>query len=307
MGKWKSSKKQRMIAEAQNLLSQYGKMTVRQIYYKLVVKGLLRNTRSQYNTYDVNLRDARRDGTIDPRDILDTTHQIHNKLNFYSSPKDFLKCLELTVQSSSDRYHMDLWKNQNKYLAIFLEKDALARIFVEVAEPYQVPIVVARGNASDSQLVDFIDYMRNTSGVQNPYTLIQVYSDLDPEGDVIAGDIIAKDETQPQLDRRLHAYGFYNFKTEREAILPHQIKPYNLQKNIPDLAKTLKDTNAPQFYKLHGNHDFYELDAFDTNDLKRIIRTNIEKHIAFPIWTRDLALETKNRQKIDKILKNVKI
>lgn len=291
-----------MIAEAQNLLSQYGKMTIRQIYYKLVVKGLLRNTRSQYNTYDVNMRDARRDGEIDPRDILDTTHFIANKIDTYSSPKSYLSTLNTHVHSLGQYYHLDLWRNQSQYLAIFVEKDALARIFEEVARPYQVPVIIARGNSSDSQLVDFIDY------AQNRYYKIQVYSDLDPQGDVIAGDIIAKDETEPQLDRRLHAYKYYNFTTEREGILSHQIgKPYNLQKNIPDAKKILKDTNAPQFFKLHGNYDFYELDAFDTNDLKLIIKTNIEKHIVFPIWNKDLALETKNRKKIDKILKNVSI
>jgi hypothetical protein len=248
---------------------------------------------------------ARRNGTIDPRMILDTTHHIANKIHTFSNPKHFFTFVRVWLDLTSENYHSDLWGNQGQYLAIFVEKDALARIFEEVAEPYQVPIVVARGNSSDSQLVDFIDYMN--SKPMNQSTLIQVYSDLDPQGDVIAGDIIAKNEIQPQLDRRLHAYGFHNFKTEREAILSPQITPYSLQKNIPDLAKTMRDTNAPQFYKLHGNYDFYELDAFDTNDLKLIIRSNIEDHIVFPIWNRDLALETKNRQKIDKILENVKI
>jgi hypothetical protein len=303
----KMVKKRSQIAEANILLSQYGKMTIRQIYYKLVVKGIIKNSRSSYNSYNKNMVDARRNGNIDPRQILDSTRYIANKTHTSSKPQDFLNVVKIWLSNISDEYHSDLWKNQTRYLAIFVEKDALARIFEEVAKPYQVPVIVARGNGSDSQILDFIDYIKPKCQTAKKDVLIQVYSDLDPEGDVIAGDIISKKETEPQLDRRLHAYGFYNFSTSREAIKIPQIKAYNLQKNIPDMAKMARDTNSKAFNKLHGNYDCYELDAFDTDDLKNLIDVNILKHTDPLIWKRDSNLEDKSRKKIDKMLKKVNI
>lgn len=273
-------KKRNKIAEANRLLNQYGKMTIRQIYYKLVVKGVITNSRSSYNTYDTDMCDARRKGIIDPRKILDSIRLIENKVTPFINTDHFMRFMKFWVPRQHEIYNLDLWQSQPNYTAIFIEKDALARIVSEVAKPYQVPVIIARGNGSDSQLVDFIDYINGRGTTQS--TIIQVYSDIDPEGDVIAGNIIGKKYTEPQLDRRLHAYKFYNFKTVQEGLLVSQVKNHKyIQPNLADKAKMLRDKNLPAFVRLHGNTDFYELDALEMNDFKQIIKDNIEKHIIY--------------------------
>lgn len=269
-------KKRNIIAEANRLLSQYGEMTIRQIYYKLVVKGVITNNRSSYNAYDVNMCDARRTNQIDPRKILDSVRLIENKISPFSDVNHFIRDVKLWIPMLNKHYNLDLWSTQENYTAIFIEKDALARIVSEVARPYQVPVIIARGNGSDSQLVDFIDHVKG----RTQKTIIQIYSDIDPEGDVIAGDIIKQGETEGQLERRLHAYKFYNFRIVREGLLDSQVKAYTLQKNLVDIDKISRDTNILSFYYQRGNIDCYELDALEMNDFKQIIKDNIEKHIA---------------------------
>ena len=56
------------------------------------------------------------------------------------------------LQVARDSYRRAIWANQDAYVQVWLEKDALAGTVRRVTDPYDVPLVVTRGYASLSLL-----------------------------------------------------------------------------------------------------------------------------------------------------------
>jgi hypothetical protein len=108
--KWKWTDYQiiklKWVLEILEELSAYKPLTLRQVYYQLVGKGLIENKVSQYNMLSALLKWARIDGYISWNDIEDRVrayHDLsgwHNSDNFIeASLRSFLKGTEEIFQS----------------------------------------------------------------------------------------------------------------------------------------------------------------------------------------------------------------
>jgi hypothetical protein len=60
--------------------------------------------------------------------------------------------IERGVEIFAEAYRRDVWINQNDYVEIWLEKDALAGVVYGVTEEFDVPLMVSRGYSSLSYL-----------------------------------------------------------------------------------------------------------------------------------------------------------
>ena len=60
----KHAKTLRLVGQAENILSAHHPMTVRQVYYQLVSRQVIKNSRSQYQAVSNALVDARKKGVI---------------------------------------------------------------------------------------------------------------------------------------------------------------------------------------------------------------------------------------------------
>jgi len=131
------------------------KMTVRQIYYRLVSKKVIPNITQAYSRFDgilVNLR--RRHPNVDAR-IVDRTRPLF-------------------------KGEISLWKSQKNYVEIWLEKDALSSLVRQVTSIYGCALQVTRGYPS-------LSVIRDLSGrVPNGCRLVILYlGDFDPSGEDI--------------------------------------------------------------------------------------------------------------------------
>jgi len=73
------TKKDKILKAVQNVISSYTqKLTLRQIYYRLVSKLVIKNTISQYKYLSRILEDARKDGLIPYKAIEDRTRDVNN-------------------------------------------------------------------------------------------------------------------------------------------------------------------------------------------------------------------------------------
>ena len=90
----------------------------------------------------------------------------------WSDLDDFM----LTVK---DAYNKDVWEYQDKYIEVFLEKDALSGIFADITQLYGITLCVGRGYNSWSA---YKEANNRFKAMAKPVTILY-FGDFDPFGD----------------------------------------------------------------------------------------------------------------------------
>ncbi len=72
--------------------------------------------------------------------------------------------IEHAIEATARTYRRALWDDTDAYAEIWLEKDALAGVVVDVTEKYDVPLMVARGYSSLSFLYSAAEAMAGRTG-----------------------------------------------------------------------------------------------------------------------------------------------
>jgi hypothetical protein len=232
----------------------YGKMTLRQIFYKLVSEGILINDKSDSNDLSKILCKLRREGRIDPEMIIDTTREIIYQKP-YKDPQHFIqKFNQLILDLIDVEFSLEIWQDQICFPIILLEKHALESFFKEVAIPYHVPLIVSRGYTSHTKMYE----LEKLIPQRKPLVFI-TFSDYDPSGKTMASSL-------PKILEE--CIPFFQTHTVVGALTDQQIKQYNL----PMITKEYKVKGS----KRKVRKQICELDALDPNDLRQIIRESIE-------------------------------
>jgi hypothetical protein len=241
------------------IVEQMQPMTVRQIFYQATVKGIVEKTESGYTKVQTDLVKMRRSGLLPYGWIADNTRW-QRKPATYGSVEEALK-------DTAQFYRKSLWSTADAYVEVWLEKDALAGVIYPVTQEYDVPLMVARGYASLSFLHSAAEAINDVAKPVYIYHL----GDFDPSGVNAAHKI---DETLRELAP------FADITFERLAVTPDQIDIFGL----PSRPTKKSDPRSKAF---HG--ESVELDAFEPDDLRSLVREAIEKHL--PRYELDILLE----------------
>ena len=127
------------------VLSDENPMTVRQVFYRLVSLGVIEKTENEYkSTVCRLLTDMRRGGDVPYRWIADNTRWMRKPATYSN--------LEQAIQETAQFYRRRLWDDQEVYVEIWLEKDALSGVLYPITAKYDVPLMVTRGYPSLSFL-----------------------------------------------------------------------------------------------------------------------------------------------------------
>jgi hypothetical protein len=146
-------------------------MTVRQVFYQLVSRGVIAKTEAEYKATVVRLLGLmRRDGDISFGWIADNTRWMR-KPRTYSS-------VEQALRRTAEAYRRSLWDNQDVYVEVWLEKDALAGVLYQVTEEWDVPLMVTRGYPSLSYLYEAAEAI----GAKGKPACLYYFGDYDPSG-----------------------------------------------------------------------------------------------------------------------------
>ena len=130
-------KTQQIIEVAVEVLRNQKPMTVRQVYYQLVARQVIENSRSQYQAVSNALVDARKNGDI-PWEWIEDRLRRPRSVSMWPGLPDF-------ANAAINTYRRNVWESQRRYVEFWLEKDALSGIFEEILEPYGVTLNVGRG------------------------------------------------------------------------------------------------------------------------------------------------------------------
>ena len=157
-------------AAVAQVLEEIQPATVRQLYYQLVSRAVIDKTEAAYKGLVHNLTVMRRAHEI-PFDWLADNTRWMRKPRTYRSLKDML-------EREQEFYRRALWDDQDAYVEIWLEKDALAGVLVDVTDQWDVPLMVTRGYPS-------LSYLHSAASLiaeKHKPTYLYYFGDLDPSG-----------------------------------------------------------------------------------------------------------------------------
>lgn len=274
------------VIEVLTELDDYKPLTLRQIYYQLVGKGYIENKVSQYTMLSNLLKWARIEGYIAWEDIEDRVRTYHD-LTGWSSSDNFIRDeLEYFLEG----YKRNLLQSQDKYVEVWIEKDALSSIFTRVAEGYTIPVVVCRGFSSVSFLNDFRTRLNN---YESKRKLMLYFGDFDPSG----VEMLTAMKTT-----LMEELGVNEIEFKRVALLREDIFTYHLPHNPDALKKT--DTRAKKHLETYGELAV-ELDALRPDVLEQKIRTAIEAELDINTFNQEVEKHNEEFDKLNNLKKKV--
>jgi hypothetical protein len=116
--------------------------TVRRVFYLLESRGAVTKTDPGYRLVQRRVLDLRRSGDLPYNWIADGSRW-HIKSPSWNTAEDAPK-------DAVSSYRRSQWQNQNVYVEVWSEKDAIAEIILEVTDLWDVPLMIARGFSSET-------------------------------------------------------------------------------------------------------------------------------------------------------------
>ena len=244
-----------------------GDKTIRRIFYRCVANNIIPNTLTNYKLLDQVLAEWRRNGFRDDDEftkggfilaldeIVDEGREI-DRLDTWDSLGDFLK-------DARHWHRRSIWTDHDERPVILLEKRALAPLFREVTQEYQVPLVPLGGNASHSLLGDIIDMVDEWD--HEARTFFYCFGDFDPHGKMIME--VAERDIQ-FFSREVQAVEFETVALTREQVRRYRLPP-----------QPLKESNIAHTWSGDETVELDALDALHPEVLPQLIREVILRHL----------------------------
>ncbi|NIA09555.1 MAG: hypothetical protein GWP10_07470 [Nitrospiraceae bacterium] len=290
--RWKWTPKQlarsTQVEKIVNELKEYWPLTLRQIYYQLVAKNLIGNTKSQYTMLSTLIKQMRLDGVL-PWDVIeDRTRRVSGKRGF-DNPVQFIN---QQVKGFLKGYSRCLVQDQENYVEIWVEKDALSRIFENIAWTYCIRCVTCKGFMSATFINDYALRAKKAQA-QGQQPVVLYFGDLDPSG------VKMFESTQDSL---WFEHDLKDIEYQRIALNPEQVKEYNLPISVDAIKE--KDPRTPDYRKKYGNVAV-ELDALHPKLLEDLTTNALAEVLDIELMLVHQDLQKKDQAKIEELKSKV--
>lgn len=117
-------------------------LTLRQLFYQFVSRGLIPNKDSEYKRLGSIINDARLAGLIDWEHITDRTRNLRGNAH-WEQPQDIMR-------SAAYSFAIDKWADQDYRPEVWIEKDALVGVIEGVCKTLDIDFFSCRGYTSQS-------------------------------------------------------------------------------------------------------------------------------------------------------------
>lgn len=289
-------KKEDVIARVKEVIGQYKiRLTLRQIYYRLVSSQFIPPTRSGYVRLSKILVYARLKGLIPIDAMVDRTrrsiggdYEYHNHEQYFNDSFDYFK-------NCQDYYNLPFWLKQLHYIEVWLEKDALSSLFNEVTKKYHVKIVPVRGYSSVTFLYEACKRLKKIQTEQKEKEIVVLFfGDFDPSGLDIERVVLE------YLEKFGVDLGVQFERFSRVALNLEHVQNYQLPPNPTKKA----DPRAETYISQYGDV-CWELDAIEPLELQRILGDSIVKYLDKSILAERNEKQERLREEIKKMVEEV--
>lgn len=255
-------------------------LTLRQVYYQLVARDVIPNTERSYKNLGNLISDARLAGYIDWEAIEDRTRMLRSN-SHWSSPGSI-------IRSAAHSFAYDKWADQDYYVEVWVEKDALVGVVGQICSRMDVPYFSCRGYVSQTEMWVASQRLIEMTKTRGQTPVILHLGDHDPSGVDMSRDIVD----------RLDIFGIQpNFR--RIALNMDQIEEY-----LPPPNPTkLTDSRASGYIDLHG-YECWELDALRPEVMEALIRTHVEEFCDQERFDNVLEAEGEARETLNNVAQN---
>jgi len=264
------SRRDDLVVAVNRIIGEYAgmRLTLRQIYYRLVAAQVFPNRVSSYKLLSDVLARAREKGQVPWDAIEDRTREIHDGYGEDRNAPDHFNIFWNYIRDMDKKYEMPRWHGQPTKVFVMLEKEALYEVFREITDAEGIDLVPLRGYSSVTLLNQFSERLQAFGGDDRSLRILY-FGDFDPSGENI----------EESAADTLREYGA-DFEIERIAITEDQIAEYDIP---PAPAKTT-DSRYAAFEARHGEAIQVELDAIEPRTLQGFIRDAISEY-----WDEDAA------------------
>lgn len=275
------------------------KLTLRQLYYQLVSRDIIPNKQSEYAKIGNLLKKGRMAGVVD-------WDAIEDRLRKPQIPY-WVHGVEDALQDTINQYRLDRLQDQEVYIEVWSEKDALSGILYRVTSKYQVNLVINRGYGSITAIYDA--YRRFKRQIEAGKTTHLLYfGDHDASGLDMVRDIKERMyqffkygfrekfiEHNQDADWYL-AYLHDIFTVDHVGLTTEQVEQYDPP---PNPAKE----SDPRFkwYQAEYGNSSWEVDALDPQVLNELLSTAIEDRIDIDKYETMIIQEDDDRSDLDEI------
>jgi hypothetical protein len=266
------------IEKANEIIAEYAAqgfdLTLRQLFYQFVARGLIANTQREYKNLGTVINDGRLAGLVDWESIVDRTRNLR-ALAHWRTPQDI-------VSACARQFRHDLWDDQPNYAEVWIEKDALVGVIEGVCHELDVPHFSCRGYTSQSEMWVAAQRIIERSEGREGNAVILHLGDHDPSGMDMTRDI----------EDRMAVFGC-EVEIRRLALNTDQVRQYNPP---PNPAK-ITDSRARGYIARHGRES-WELDALDPNVITGLIRSELESLIDDDLWQAGMTKQAAARDRL---------
>jgi hypothetical protein len=253
------------------------RLTLRQLYYQFVARGLIPNTPQSYKRLGDVINEGRLQGLIDWDAIEDRTRSLAS-LASWNDPSEI-------VNACANQFRVDMWEAQSFRVEVWVEKEALAGVVEGVCNRNRVPFLSCRGYTSQSEMWGAAMRLKEWVDAGQQVIILHL-GDHDPSGIDMSRDI--RDRLTLFMGA---AYKSLQFK--RLALNMPQVEQYSPP---PNPAK-VTDSRFASYQDKFGDES-WELDALEPAVLTRLIDTNIGKFLNAKAWKAAAAREHEMRKQL---------
>lgn len=270
----------RMIEIIEEYARQDLRLTARQLYYQFVSRDLCQNTPVVYKKLTALLADARYAGLID-WDSIEDRGRVPDR------PPEW-RDLNSLVEAALRSYRLPRWEGQERYVELWVEKQALAGVLEPLAREFHITLMVNKGYSSASAMYEAAQRMIDRPGMD---PVVLYLGDHDPSGEDMVRDI----------HDRLEEFGVENLLVEKVALTLGQVEQYDPP---PNPAK-ITDSRARAYIERHGDKS-WEVDALPPDVLARLIRAAVGEMVDMPRMAKIKAREESDKNRLRKALENLR-
>jgi len=258
-----------------DLVDRYDRMTVRQVFYALEVRGVVEKTEGGYRQVQTEVLRMRRQKLLPWAFITDGTR--------WQRKPDSWDSVEDAVAYMARTYRRDLWRGQDIRIEVWLEKDALADLVSDVTDRWDVALMVSRGQSSTTFLYTAAKAAEEAWRARGAQTFIYALYDRDAGGRRAARTIERElPEHAPGTPISFHLLG----------VTDEQVVEW-------DLPTRPAKKSDPEAHKFQGAA--VELDAIPPDKLAILVEEVIVEHIDAHAWKVQQAVEREEQEGLSRL------
>ena len=270
------------IADILNNYREQGyRLTLRQLYYQLVSRDRIANSVKEYTRIGNIVSRARLAGYIDWDDIEDRV-RVPKSRSHWDDPSEILR-------ASARSYYRSRWDDQDDYLEVWCEKDAVSNILEPVCREWDVTFLANRGYSSQSAMYEGYRRLEEAQALDKRI-LILYFGDHDPSGVDMTRDI----------EDRLGLFLYHMedpFKgVDRVALNMDQVDEYG----PPENPAKMSDSRFQSYVEVYGPSS-WELDALEPKVLAGLVADKITERIDMEKWEAVVEKEDWHKLQLQKI------